>query len=163
MFCKNPSHRPAIFLVPMLQRAHQLVAVLSTWLKLETHWSMNDMMTHQMETFSASLAFCAGNSSVTGEFPTQRPVTRAQHFVSVCFRDKLLHIAQMMNAGRTQFIIHYLHWSTSKDTKHMNFDAPCERAVSFQHLLLCATAYCIYVIMHIQWITLYTYLRVQLT
>ena len=30
-----------------------------------------------METFSALLALCAGNSSVTGEFPTQRPVTRA--------------------------------------------------------------------------------------
>ena len=27
---------------------------------------------HQMETFSALLAFCAGNSPVTGEFPTQR-------------------------------------------------------------------------------------------
>ena len=31
---------------------------------------------HQMETFSALLAFCAENSPVTGEFPTQRPVTR---------------------------------------------------------------------------------------
>ena len=31
---------------------------------------------HQMETFSASLALCAGNSPVTSEFPTQRPVTR---------------------------------------------------------------------------------------
>ena len=30
-----------------------------------------------METFSALLAICAGNSSVTGEFPTQRPVTRS--------------------------------------------------------------------------------------
>ena len=29
-----------------------------------------------METFSASLALCAGNSPVIGEFPTQRPVTR---------------------------------------------------------------------------------------
>ena len=29
---------------------------------------------HQMETFSASLALCAGNSPVTGEFPSQRPV-----------------------------------------------------------------------------------------
>ena len=28
-----------------------------------------------MEMFSALLALCAGNSSVTGEFPTQRPVT----------------------------------------------------------------------------------------
>ena len=31
---------------------------------------------HQMETFSALLAICAVNSPVTGEFPTQRPVTR---------------------------------------------------------------------------------------
>ena len=31
---------------------------------------------HQMETFSALLALCAGNSPVTAEFTTQRPVTR---------------------------------------------------------------------------------------
>ena len=30
-----------------------------------------------METFSALLAIRAGNSSVTGEFPAQRPVTRS--------------------------------------------------------------------------------------
>ena len=30
-----------------------------------------------METFSALLALCAGNSQVTGEFPSQRPVTRS--------------------------------------------------------------------------------------
>ena len=30
---------------------------------------------HEMETLSALLAFCAGNSPVTSEFPTQRPVT----------------------------------------------------------------------------------------
>ena len=32
---------------------------------------------HQMETFSALLVICAGNSPVTGEFPAQRPVTRS--------------------------------------------------------------------------------------
>ena len=32
---------------------------------------------HQMETFSALLALCAGNSPVPGEFPSQRPVTRS--------------------------------------------------------------------------------------
>ena len=32
---------------------------------------------HQMETFSAVLAICAGNSPVPGEFPSQRPVTRS--------------------------------------------------------------------------------------
>ena len=30
-----------------------------------------------METFSALLAFCARNSQVTDEFPSQRPVTRS--------------------------------------------------------------------------------------
>ena len=32
---------------------------------------------HQMETFFALLAFCVGNSPLTSEFPTQRPVTRS--------------------------------------------------------------------------------------
>ena len=32
---------------------------------------------HQMETFSALLALFVGNSPVTGEFPTQRPVTQS--------------------------------------------------------------------------------------
>ena len=32
---------------------------------------------HQMETFSALLALCAGNSPVTGEFPAQMPVMRS--------------------------------------------------------------------------------------
>ena len=39
---------------------------------------------HQMETFSALLAICAGNSQVTGEFSTQRPVTRS--FDGWCMR-----------------------------------------------------------------------------
>ena len=37
---------------------------------------------NMMETFSALLALCAGNSAVTGEFPTQRSVTRS---FDVCF------------------------------------------------------------------------------
>ena len=32
---------------------------------------------HQMESFSALLALCAGNSPITGEFPSQRPVMRS--------------------------------------------------------------------------------------
>ena len=32
---------------------------------------------HQMETFSALLVLCEGNLPVTGEFPSQRPVTRS--------------------------------------------------------------------------------------
>ena len=38
----------------------------------ETSW-----WRHEMETFFALLALCAGNSPVTGEFPSQRPVTQS--------------------------------------------------------------------------------------
>ena len=43
-----------------------------------------------MVTFSALLAFCAGNSPVTGEFPTQRPVTRSfDVFFDLCLNKRL--------------------------------------------------------------------------
>ena len=47
----------------------------ATWRQtsLSTWWR------HQMETFSALLAICAGNSPVPGEFLAQRPVTRSFH------------------------------------------------------------------------------------
>ena len=44
-----------------------------------TSWS-SAWWRHQKETFSALLTLCAGNSSVTGEFPSQRPVTRSFDF-----------------------------------------------------------------------------------
>ena len=40
-------------------------------------WIDSSWWRHQMETFSALLALCAGNSPVSGEFPAQRPVTRS--------------------------------------------------------------------------------------
>ena len=39
------------------------------WFHLWAWWR------HQMETFSALLAICVGNSPAIGEFPSQRPVT----------------------------------------------------------------------------------------
>ena len=44
--------------------------------RLSTRWHLA-WWRHQMETFSALLAICAGNSPVSGEFPAQRPVTRS--------------------------------------------------------------------------------------
>ena len=41
---------------------------------------------HQMETFSALLAICTGNSPVPDEFPTQRPVTRSFDVYLICAR-----------------------------------------------------------------------------
>ena len=51
------------------------------WHKVQPHYSTvpkysSTWWRHQVETFSALLDFCAGNSPVTGEFPAQRPVTR---------------------------------------------------------------------------------------
>ena len=51
---------------------------ISKWPPLLTWWR------HQMETFSALLALCAGNSPVSGEFPAQRPVTRSFDVFFIC-------------------------------------------------------------------------------
>ena len=37
-----------------------------------------------MESFSALLAICAGNSPIPGEFPAQRPVTRSFDVFLIC-------------------------------------------------------------------------------
>ena len=50
----------------------------STEITMHLHtWSYRIRWRHQMETFSALLARCARNCPVTGEFSSQRPVTRS--------------------------------------------------------------------------------------
>ena len=49
----------------------------SEWEESVCNISNRTWCRHQMETFSALLAICAGHSPVTGEFSTQRPVTRS--------------------------------------------------------------------------------------
>ena len=45
---------------------------------------------HQLETFSAFLAFCVKNSPVTGKFPSQRSVTRSfDIFFDLCLNKRL--------------------------------------------------------------------------
>ena len=48
--------------------------VVVCWIS-STSFLSSSWWRHQMETFSASLVICAGNSSVPSEFPAQRPVT----------------------------------------------------------------------------------------
>ena len=45
--------------------------------KLTNHPRYIAWWRHQMEKLSALLALCAGNSPITGELPSQRPVTRS--------------------------------------------------------------------------------------
>ena len=50
----------------------------------------NPLWPHQTETYTALLALCAGNSPVTSEFPSERPVTRRfDVFFNLCL-NKLL-------------------------------------------------------------------------
>ena len=52
-----------------------VISILIWWNKTKAH-RIVIWWRHQMETFSALLAICAGNSLVTREFTSQRPVTR---------------------------------------------------------------------------------------
>ena len=54
-------------------RCHSL-SPFSSWLRHHEAWPW---WRPQMEPFFTLLALCAGNSLVTGQFPTQRPVTRS--------------------------------------------------------------------------------------
>ena len=58
-----------------------------------------------MEKFSALLAICAGNSPVTGEFPSQRPVTRS---FDVFFE---LHLNQRLSKQSRRWWFETLTWS----------------------------------------------------
>ena len=76
----------------------------STWLR------------HQVETFSALLALCAGNSSVTGEFPSQRPLTRSLDI----FFDLRLNKRTMV--GYTHLHVNIIYIYTTKFVIYKNFN-----------------------------------------
>ena len=54
----------------MVMMATTIIIIAGTYIKYLSWWR------HQMETFCALLAVCAGNSPVPDEFTEQRPVTR---------------------------------------------------------------------------------------
>ena len=63
-----------------------LIVLVREWSFRECSWLSKSWWRHQMETFSAVLANCAGNSPVPGEFPAEKPVTRS---FDVCFDPRL--------------------------------------------------------------------------
>ena len=63
-------------------RDHHISGIAKNW--PDSRWC------HQMETFSVLLALRVGNSPVTGEFPSQRPVTRNFNvFFDLCLNKRL--------------------------------------------------------------------------
>ena len=62
-----------IYIYKWLPNASEIALKINwkNWHVIYTWWR------HQMETFSTLLALCAGNSPVTGEIPSHRPVTRS--------------------------------------------------------------------------------------
>ena len=94
-FCQLPSLLPNSVFVTYVYWCCRVTMKCLTYLKLlllilsyyhiglntQGWWWKPYMMTHQMETFSALLAICAGNSLVPGEFPAQRPVMRSFFYV----------------------------------------------------------------------------------
>ena len=63
-------------LVVSIHKGKHFHVVTSLWL-LSIQCIISTWWRHQMETFSTLLALCAGNSSVVGDFPAERPVTRS--------------------------------------------------------------------------------------
>ena len=60
------------------------MVVRPSYLYIGNSWTGNTWWRHQMETFDASLAFCAGNWPVTGEIPARRPVTQSFGVSLIC-------------------------------------------------------------------------------
>ena len=72
-------------LVPETIHSHDGVSQPFFYLKTEKVSSQRIIWwRHQMETFSVLLPTCVGNSTVPGEFPTQRPVMRSFDVFFIC-------------------------------------------------------------------------------
>ena len=72
-----------------------------------------------METFSALLAICAGNSPVPGEFPAQRPVTRS---FDVFFDLRLNKRLSKQSSGWWFQTLSFPLWRPRNDNIHVS---PC--------------------------------------
>ena len=79
--------------------------------------SSDSLWRHQMETFSALLANCAVNSPVSGEFPTQRPVTRSfDVFFDLRLNERLSKhswalVCPFSRGFLTHYILYFLKYS----------------------------------------------------
>ena len=81
--CVNIKHNCGIDIL-------SIVNITREWMPEDPADGKSTWWRHQMETFSALLALCAGNSPVSGEFPSKRPVARSfDVFFDLCLNKRL--------------------------------------------------------------------------
>ena len=69
-----------------------------------------------METFSALLAMCAGNSPVPGEFPAHRPVTRSFDVLfDLCLNKRLSKPQRQFSKTDIEVCIYFLDYILQKN------------------------------------------------
>ena len=111
---------------------------------------------HHMETFSALLALCVGNSAVTSEFLSQRPVTRS---FDVFFYLRLnKHLSKQSRRRWFETPLH-LSWRHCNNSIHHQYTVNGETIRLILHR--CLTMSCMVIIQSlnsVKWIFEYTHL-----
>ena len=77
-------------LIHFLRKMYCVINILIIWPGYNQMNRKYSWWRHQMEKFPTLLAICAENSSVTGEFPAQRPVMRSFNAFFYLFLNKRL-------------------------------------------------------------------------
>ena len=135
----------------MIHKAASVARICMQVLRLEQYlqWTTLRFVSwwrHQMETFSALLAICAGNSPVSGEFPAQRPVTQTfDVFYGLCpikglskqwwgwwfgtpsrpfWRHCIVKIPILYNLAASK--VYYIPQTSHKRTPHMGYQIICQ-------------------------------------
>ena len=77
---------------------------------------------HQMETFSKLLVLCAGNSLVTGEFHSQRPVTQSFCVFNALRLNKRLSKQSLRRWFETPWCSLWHHCNEVKDVRQLSYE-----------------------------------------
>ena len=109
-----------------------------------------------METFSALLAICAGNSPVIGEFPTQRPVTQSFGVFFDLRRNKRLsqqYWGLWLDTPSRPLWRHCIVWLKSTGNKSQQNTTMREPCAYFSEYTVCRNWWLT------EWVTLLTFLQ----
>ena len=85
---------------------------------------------HQMDTFSVLLALCVGNSPVTGEFPSQRPVTQSSDVFCAWINGSVNNC----EAGDLRCLCAHYHVIVMSGLFHWEFNWPSVSEVTLKNM-----------------------------